>query len=76
MQHIQAHTRKGSVYFTMPSGLSILKTYGHHHTVNHAKAFVSRRTKNHINGIEGFWSYAKHILYQYRASPNIISRCI
>ncbi len=21
---------------------------------------------NHINGIEGFWSYAKHILYNYR----------
>ena len=28
--------------------------------------FVDRRTKNHINGIEGFWSYAKHILYNYR----------
>ena len=39
---------------------------GHHHTVNHAKAFVSRRMKNHMNGIEDFWSYAKHILYQYR----------
>ena len=24
------------------------------------------RTKNHIDGIEGFWSYAKHILYHYR----------
>ena len=22
--------------------------------------------QNHINGIEGFWSYAKHILYNYR----------
>ncbi len=27
---------------------------------------VDKRTKNHINGIEGFWSYAKHILYNYR----------
>jgi transposase-like protein len=27
---------------------------------------VDRRTRNHINGIEGFWSYAKHILYNYR----------
>ena len=25
-----------------------------------------KRTKNHINGIEGFWSFAKHILYNYR----------
>ncbi|MCA9500728.1 MAG: hypothetical protein KC588_16150 [Nitrospira sp.] len=24
------------------------------------------RVKNHINGIEGFWSYAKHILSHYR----------
>ena len=24
-----------------------------------------QRTQNHINGIEGFWSYAKHILYNY-----------
>ena len=22
--------------------------------------------RNHINAIEGFWSYAKHWLYQYR----------
>ena len=55
-----AHTRKGSVYFTDAfRGYQSLKRYGHH--LNHAKAFVSRRTKN-INGIEGFWSYAKHIL--------------
>ena len=24
---------------------------------------------DHINGIEGFWSYAKHWLYQYRGVP-------
>ena len=67
LHHIQAHTRKGSVYFTDAfRGYQSLKRYGHHHTVTHAKTLVSRRTKNHINGIEGFWSYAKHILYQYR----------
>ena len=27
---------------------------------------VDKRTKNHINSIEDFWSYAKHILYNYR----------
>jgi hypothetical protein len=26
----------------------------------------NQRTKNHINGIEDFWSYAEHILYNYR----------
>ncbi|MCJ7811945.1 transposase, partial [bacterium] len=25
--------------------------------------------RNHINGIEGFWSYAKHWLYHYRGVP-------
>ena len=34
--------------------------------VNHSQGFVSKKTKNHINGIEGVWSYAKHILYNYR----------
>ena len=68
MRHIQAKTRKGSVYYTDAfRGYQSLKRYGKHHTINHSKAFVSRRQpKNHINGMEGFWSYAKHILYQYR----------
>jgi len=67
MQHIQAKTRKGSVYFTDAfRGYQSLRRYGKHHTVNHAKALVDHRTKNHINGIEGFWSFAKHILYNYR----------
>ncbi len=64
MRHIQAKTRKGSVYYTDAfRGYQSLKRYGKHHTINHSKRFVSRgRVKNHINGIEGFWSYAKHIL--------------
>lgn len=33
--------------------------------VNHSKELVSKN-HNHINGIEGFWSYAKHKLYNYR----------
>lgn len=28
----------------------------------HSKEFVNEKTQNHINGIGGFWSYAKHIL--------------
>lgn len=64
MQHIQAKTHKGSVYFTDAfRGYQSLKRYGKHHTVSHSKSLVNRRTKNHINGIEGFWSYAKHLLY-------------
>lgn len=68
MRHIQAKTRKGSGYYTDAfRGYQSLKRYGKHHTINHSKRFVSRsRVKNHITGIEGFWSYAKHILYHYR----------
>ncbi|MCI0533282.1 hypothetical protein L0Y49_03640, partial [bacterium] len=45
---------------------------GKHHrapywcSVNHSKNMVDKKTKNHINGIEGFWSFAKHVLYNYR----------
>ena len=67
MRHIAAHTRKGSVYYTDAfRGYRSLRRYGKHHTVNHARSFRDRRRGNHINGIEGFWSYAKHILYSYR----------
>ena len=67
MTHIERHTRKGSVYYTDAfRGYQSLKRFGKHLVVNHSKTFVNKRTKNHINGIEGFWSYAKHILYNYR----------
>jgi transposase len=67
LTHIRAKTRKGSVYYTDAfKGYQSLKRYGKHHTVNHTKSLVDRRTKNHINGIEGFWSFGKHILYNYR----------
>lgn len=25
--------------------------------------------RDHLNGVEGFWSYAKHWLYHYRGVP-------
>ena len=67
MGHIRSHTRKGSVYYTDSfSGYRSLRRFGKHHRVSHSRSLVDRRTRNHINGIEGFWSYAKHILYNYR----------
>lgn len=66
MTHIRKHTRKGSVYYTDTfRSYNSLKRLGKHHRINHNKAFAYKG-KNHINGIEGFWSYAKHILYNYR----------
>src|SRR5437763_8568220 len=53
MGHIKEHTRKGSVYYTDSfRGYQSLKRYGKHHQVNHSKAYVDKRTKNHINGID------------------------
>jgi transposase len=67
MEIIKKKTRKGSVYFTDRfRSYNSLKRLGKHHKVNHSKHLVDKKTKNHINGIEGFWSFAKHILYNYR----------
>ena len=72
MRHVQAKKRKESVYYTDAfGGYQSLKRYGKHYAINHSKSFVSRRQpKNHINETEGCWSYAKHILYQYRGVSN------
>ena len=67
MTIIKKKTRKGSVYYSDTfKSYNSLKRLGKHHTVNHSRNLVNKKTKNHINGIEGFWSFAKHILYNYR----------
>lgn len=64
---IKSKTRKGSVFYTDTfTSYNSLKQYGKHRTVNHSKTMVNRKNHNHINGIEGFWSYTKHKLYNYR----------
>lgn len=66
MMQIKQKTRKESVYYTDTfRGYQSLERYGKRQTVNHAKSLVNKRTKNHINDIEKFWSYTKHILYNY-----------
>ena len=65
MEIIRGKTRKGSVFYTDTfKSYNSLKQFGKHHRINHAKA-LAYRGHNHINGIEGFWSYAKHKLYNY-----------
>lgn len=67
MDIIARKTRKGSVFFTDTfKSYNSLVHYGKHKTVNHSKTLVGKRNHHHINGIEGFWSYAKHKLYNYR----------
>ena len=71
MDLIRRRTRKGSVYYTDSfRSYRSLKRFGKHLTVAHSRQFASkpgRKYHSHINGIEGFWSFAKHGLYQYRA---------
>ena len=60
MALIEKHSVKGSVYYTDEfKSYRDLKRFGKHLPVNHSKAFSNGRS--HINGIEGFWSFAKHL---------------
>ena len=67
MDIIRKKTRKGSVYLTDSfRSYRSLKRFGKHLTVAHHRTFGrrGRRYHSHINGIEGFWSFVKHGLYQ------------
>ncbi|MCL5011574.1 MAG: IS1595 family transposase [Candidatus Marsarchaeota archaeon] len=64
LNHIKKNTRKGSVFYTDDfKSYKDLKQYGKHNRIKHSKAFGKGR--NHINGIEGFWSYAKERFHKY-----------
>ena len=64
MNEIKEHAEKGSVFYTDTfRSYKSLKQFGHHITVDHSKEFGSKR--RHINGLEGFWSYAKERLLKY-----------
>ena len=65
MQAIQEKTNKGSVFYTDGfRSYNDLKQYGKHNVIRHDKdEFV--KEKYHINGIEGFWSFAKERFHKY-----------
>lgn len=64
MGEIKGKSVKGSVFYTdCFKSYKSLKQFGKHHKVNHQKTFG--RSHNHINGIEGFWSYAKERFHKY-----------
>lgn len=65
---IQKHTKPGSLYYTDDwHAYGSLNVRGGHVIINKEKGRPKGR--DHINGIEGFWSYAKHWLYIYRGTP-------
>jgi transposase len=68
MPFITRYTKTGSLYFTDDWFIyTSLPIRSNHVVVLKEKGVAKGR--NHINGIEGFWSFAKHWLYQYRANP-------
>ena len=69
MDEISEKTEKGSVFFTdCFKSYKSLKQFGKHLKVNHQKTFG--KGHNHINGLEGFWSYAKERFMKYHGINN------
>ena len=65
---ITRHTRPGSLYYTDDWHAYVsLSVRGNHIVVQKERG--KPKGRYHINGIEGFWSYAKHWLYPYRGVP-------
>jgi transposase len=66
---ITRHTKKGSLYYSDDhTAYATLNLIGKHQVVAHgSEEYV--RDNSHINGIEGFWSYAKTWLYHYHGVP-------
>ena len=65
---IEEHTAPGSLYYTDEyQAYASLSLRGGHVVVS--KKEGRPRGREHINGIEGFWSYAKHWLYTDRGVP-------
>ena len=64
LNEIKSRSDKGSVFYTDQfKSYKSLKFYRKHLTIDHQKTFG--RGKNNINGLEGFWSYAKERLLKY-----------
>lgn len=60
MDKIRSHAVKGAVFYTDQfTSYSDLQSFGKHLPINHQEIFAKGHC--HINGIEGFWSYAKQL---------------
>ena len=65
---VERVTKPGSLYYTDDyQAYATLGQQGEHIVVKKEKGVP--RGRDHINGIEGFWSYAKNWLYPYRGIP-------
>ena len=70
MKEIENKTKKGSVFYTDGwKSYASLHQYGKHNIIDHDKELVNNH--NHINGIEGFWSFAKERFHKYHGISKI-----
>ena len=68
VSHVCQTTKPGSLYYTDDwHAYGSLSVRGDHVVIHKEKG--RPRGRDHLNGIEGFWSYAKHWLYHYRGVP-------
>jgi len=68
MPIVENHIKPGGLYYTDDwHAYSSLSIRGNHVVIRKEKGRPKGR--NHLNGIEGFWSFAKNWLYQYRGVP-------
>lgn len=66
---ITHHTKAGGLYYTDNwYAYTFLSIRGNHVIVPKEKG-MPKGGRSHLNGIEGFWSFAKHWLYHYRGVP-------
>jgi len=67
--YIIKYTKAGSLYYTDDwFAYAFLPVRGNHVVVLKEKGIPKGR--NHINGIEDFWLFAKHWLYHYHGISN------
>jgi len=65
MDAIKNKTKKGSVFYTDGfKSYASLHQFGKHNIIRHSDDEFAKG-HNHINGIEGFWSYAKERFHKY-----------
>ncbi len=69
MSEVQQHAEKGSLfYMDQFKSYKLLKFFDKHKTIDHGTRYAKGR--NHINGLEGFWSFAKERLLKYHGIDN------
>ncbi len=68
LEKVATQTTPGSLYYTDEwQAYAALRLHGEHIVIRKERGRPKGR--DHINGIEGFWSYAKNWLYPYRGVP-------